>query len=273
MSQSPEVKKNETVDILLNGRLRIIQGSRGYRLSLDALLLAYFAEVPGAASIIDLGAGNGAVALALAMRAPSARLTGLEIQEKMVERARRSIALNSFGDRLSMVHGDVCAIERLLRPGSFDLAVSNPPYRRLNSGRMNPDDEKRTARHEVRGRLGDFVHAARYLLRHGGRLAVVYPATRLVDLLQTMRAEELEPKRMRMVHSFAASEAMLVLAEGVKGGRRELEVEAPFVVYEDKKKYTWEMEEVVAGRLPATSLSGASARRRAAAKRGEPPDL
>jgi len=272
MSQSPKAGRDETVDILLDGRLRIIQGSRGYRLSLDALLLAYFAEVPGAASIIDLGSGNGAVALALAVRAPSARLTGLEIQEKMVERARRSIALNSFGDRLSMVHGDVSAIERLFRPGGFDLAVSNPPYRRLNSGRLNPDDEKRTARHEVRGRLGDFVRAARYLLRHGGRLTVVYPAVRLVDLLETMREEELEPKRIRMVHSFAGSEAVLVLAEGVKGGGRELEVLPPFVVYEDEKKYTQEMEEVLAGRLPAISLGGASGRRKAAAKRGELPD-
>ncbi|OGQ78322.1 MAG: hypothetical protein A3F90_01715 [Deltaproteobacteria bacterium RIFCSPLOWO2_12_FULL_60_19] len=252
MSQSPKAGKDETVDILLDGRLRIIQGSRGYRLSLDALLLARFAAVSTGASVIDLGSGNGAVALALAVRAPSARLTGLEIQEKMVERARRSIALNSFGDRLSMVHGDVCAFERLFRPGSFDLAVSNPPYRRLNSGRMNPDDEKRTARHEVRGRLGDFVRAARYLLRHGGRLAVVYPAARLVDLLQTMREEELEPKRIRMVHSFAGSEAVLALAEGVKGGRRELEVEAPFVMYDDKKKHTREMEELLAGRQPAS---------------------
>lgn len=250
MSRLPKAGADETLDVLLDGRLRIIQSRRGYRLSLDALLLAGFAEVAAGASVIDLGAGNGAVALALAARAPSARIAGLEIQERMVERARRSIALNSFGAKLSMIHGDVRAIEPLFRPASFDLAVANPPYRRLNSGRMNPDDEKRAARHEVKGRLGDFVRAARYLLRHGGRLAVVYPAARLPDLLYTMREEGLEPKRIRMVHSFSGSEAVLVLVEGIKGGRRELEVEAPFVVYEDKGKYTRETEELLAGRRP-----------------------
>ena len=272
MSRSPKAGSNETLDVLLDGRLRIFQSETGYRLSLDALLLAHFADVPKGACVIDLGSGNGAVALMLAVRAPSARLTGLEIQEPMVERARRSVALNSFGGRLSMVHGDVRAVEGLFEPGSFDLAVSNPPYRRLNSGRMNPDDEKRAARHEVTGRLGDFVRAARTLLRHGGRLAVVYPATRMADLLQTMREEELEPKRVRMIHSFADSKAVLVLAEGVKGARRELEVMPPLVVYEDKKKYTREMAEIVAGRLLATSFRGANARRRAGVRRGELPD-
>ena len=272
MSRSPKTGSDETLDVLLDGRLRIVQSKSGYRLSLDALLLAHFAEVPGGASIVDLGAGNGAVALMLAARARSARLTGLEIQAKMIERARRTIALNSFGDRLSMVHGDVRAVEGLFEPGSFDLAVCNPPYRRLNSGRMNPNDEKRTARHEVTGRLGDFVRAARYLLRHGGRLSVVYPATRLVDLLHTMREEELEPKRIRLVHSFARGEAVLVLAEGIKGGRPELEVMPPLVVYEGNKNYTREMEEIVAGRPGATPLGGANARRRAGARRGELPD-
>lgn len=272
MSRSPKVGSDETLDVLLDGRLRIIQSKSGYRLSLDALLLAHFAEGSAGASIVDLGAGNGAVALMLAARVRSARLTGLEIQTKMVERARRSIALNSFGERLSMVHGDICAVEGLFRPGSFDLAVCNPPYRRLNSGRMNPDDEKRTARHEVTGRLGDFVRAARYLLRHGGRLAMVYPATRLVDLLHTMRAEDLEPKRVRLVHSFTGNEAVLALVEGVKGARRELQVLPPLVVYEDKKNYTREMKEIIAGRQPVTSSGGANGRRTAAAKRGALPD-
>ena len=240
--------RGETLDTLFRGRLSIIQSKKGYRFSIDALMLAHFATARGGERVVDLGTGNGVVALILASRYPSLKVAGLEIQEEMARRAVRSAALNRVGHRVSIVQGDVREIEQFFPAGSFDVAVCNPPYRGVTSGRINPDPEKRVARHEIKARLRDFLRAAAYLLRSGGKIALVYPATRMVDLLQAMREEELEPKRVRLVHSFEGSGAALVLAEGVKGASSELKIMPALIVYTKERKYTAEMSAVLAGR-------------------------
>jgi tRNA1Val (adenine37-N6)-methyltransferase len=238
---------DETRDTLFEGKLSVIQSKAGYRFSIDALLLARFAVVRKGKRVIDLGTGNGVVALILASSEPSLKITGLEIQAEMAERSARSAALNGLSDRVSIVQGDVRAPEGIFSAGSFDIAVCNPPYRRLASGRINPNGEKRVARHEIKANLSDFVRAAAYLLRRGGAMAVVYPATRTADLIQTMREKVLEPKRVRLVHSFESSEAVLVMAEGIKEARSGLKIMPPLVVYTDERKYTPEMSAILAG--------------------------
>ncbi|HEY3302222.1 MAG TPA: tRNA1(Val) (adenine(37)-N6)-methyltransferase [Candidatus Binatia bacterium] len=239
---------DETLDTLFDGKLTVLQSKTGYRFSLDALLLAYFTPVRKKERVVDLGTGNGVVALILAALEPSLKVVGVEVQPEMAERAARSAALNRLGDRVSIVHGDVRAVERLFPAGSFDVAVANPPYRRLASGRINPNGEKRVARHEIEANLRDFLRAAVYLLRRGGKMSVVYPAFRTADLIQAMREEKLEPKRMRLVHSFAGGDASLVLAEGVKGGGSEMKILPPLVVYTKEREYTPEMSAILAGR-------------------------
>ena len=236
---------DETLDTLFQGNVKIIQRKRGYRFSIDAVLLAHFANVHGAEEIMDLGTGNGIIPLILASFHPSVRVVGVELQEEMVKRARRSVNLNRLGDRVKIIQGDVCSVEEILCPQSFDAIVCNPPYRGSRSGRINPDPEKRVARHEIKGRLSDFIRAGSYLLRRGGRMALIYPATRTLDLLQTMRQEDLEPKRLRLVYSFEETGATLVLAEGVKGAGSELKIMPPLVVYTREKKYTPEMKAIL----------------------------
>jgi tRNA1Val (adenine37-N6)-methyltransferase len=234
-------RPGETLDTLLGGKLGILQGKKGYRASLDAVLLAGFAKIHGATRVLDLGTGNGSIALMLAALHPAAQIVGLEIQKPMVNRARRSVCLNRLERRVEIIHGDVRLIREALKPESFDVVVSNPPYRAPRSGRVNPDVEKRVARHEVHGALMDFLRAGGYVLRRGGALFVVYPAARAIDLLVGMRHESVEPKRLRLVHSFRGRSASLVLVEGVKGGGQELEIMPPLVVYTSEKQYADEV--------------------------------
>ncbi len=237
--------KNETLDKLFQGRLAVIQKRTGYRFSLDAVLLADFIKTRGEETIIDLGSGNGVVAMILAFLNPSAHLLGLELQEEMVERTSRSVTLNRLEKRVRIIQGSVCSIQQIFSPRSFDIAVCNPPYRRLAMGRINPDPEKRVARHEIKGSLGDFLHAGSYLLRRKGKMALVYSATRLLDLLELMRQEGVEPKRLRLVHSFEESPATLVLVEGILGGRSGLEAMPPLIVYAGVNQYSPEMSSIL----------------------------
>lgn len=232
----------ETVDTFFRDGLRIIQRKSGYRFSLDAVLLAHFVRLRRGGKVIDLGTGNGIIPLILASLYPSAAVVGLELQEGMVRRARRSLDLNRLGERVQIIQGDVRSVSGFFRPESFDAALCNPPYRKAASGRMNPDPEKRLARHEIKARLEDFIRAGSYLLRRGGAMAMVCPASRMVDLLCAMRAHGVEPKRLRLVRSFTGSPAALVLAEGVKGGASELTVLPPLIVYAREKKYSREVK-------------------------------
>src|SRR6266498_6081886 len=97
-------RSDETVDALFNGQIALYQSRAGYRFSLDALLLAHFVTIKQREKIVDLGTGNGVVALVLAYLHPSVTMTGVELQAKMAERARRdrkSTRLNSSHVRIS----------------------------------------------------------------------------------------------------------------------------------------------------------------------------
>ncbi len=245
---SSQQEPDETLDALFDGKVAILQSREGYRFSLDAVLLAHFMLVQGQEKIVDLGTGNGVIPLILAALYPSVEVTGLEIQRTMVERAVRNVRLNSFEQRIQIVTGDVCSIKEILPPRIFDLAVSNPPYRGARSGRISPQGEKRVARHEIKGSIPDFVRAGSYLLKSRGRISFIYSAARTPDLLLALRRQGLEPKRLRLVHSFPDAEAGLVLVEGVKGGKSELKILPPLFVYKKGKEYTEEVNDMLTGR-------------------------
>jgi len=236
--------EDETADELLHGRLRVIQKKKGYRFSLDALLLAHFIRLCRGDSLLDLGTGSGVIALIAALHRPEVRVTGIDIQEKMVEMAARSAALNGLEGRVTFTAGDVRLLSLTFAAESFDAVVCNPPYRKVNSGRVNPREEKALARHELQGTLRDFLSSASHVLKPGGRFFVIYPARRMATLIAEMRDASLEPKRYRGVHSRFDSEGVFVLVEGRKGGGEELEILPPLCIYKDSGAYTDAMEEI-----------------------------
>jgi tRNA1Val (adenine37-N6)-methyltransferase len=235
-------RDGETADILLSGRLTVFQKATGYRFSIDALLLSHFVRLRKGHRVVDIGTGSGVIALVLACRFPDARITGVEIQKELVDMARRSIEVNRLAGRVEIREGDITKIRADFPPDSFDVAVFNPPYRKLNSGRVNPDPERAIARHEIKGSLGDFMESARVLLKDGGTVYAIYPAKRGTELLFQMRRATLEPKRLRMVHSRLASDGEFILVEGVKRGGEELVIMPPLFIYGDGQGYSREME-------------------------------
>jgi tRNA1Val (adenine37-N6)-methyltransferase len=252
---APPDESDETVDGILGGRLRIIQKRRGYRFSLDALLLAHFADLREGDDVIDLGTGSGVVALILADRYRCGKVLGIEIQEALAVMAERSAVINGLGGRVEIRRGDVRLPETICPPRSFDAAVFNPPYRRLGSGRTNPNPEKAVARHEIDGDAGDFLAAAGYALREGGRVYAIYPAARMVEMLCRMRSCRIEPKRLRIVHSCPGGAGIFALVEGVKRGREELAVLPPLFIYGEKGGYTGEMTAILRA-LSASRFDG-----------------
>jgi len=244
VNTTPLPKEDETVDDLIGGRLKIFQKERGYRFSVDALLLAHFIRIRRRARVVDLGTGSGIISIMLAYRFPSVHCVGIEFQEALADMATRSVVLNHLEERIDIIHGDVKHIRDICTPQTFDTVVFNPPYRKLNAGRINPEREKAAARHELNGSLADFMKAAHYLAKDSGTVFVIYPATRGTELLVRMRSNAIEPKRLTMVHSNRSSRAEFMLAEGVKRGGEELAITAPLFIYEENGIYSRDMEEL-----------------------------
>jgi tRNA1(Val) A37 N6-methylase TrmN6 len=221
-----------TDDSLFGGRIRCKQHGSGYRFSLDAVLLGNFISVRPGEKILDLGCGTGIVALILAYRWPSCQLTGLEIQPDLVKLARENVVQNNWQERIQIVQGDMRQIGTCMDGGRFDMVVSNPPYRKTGTGRMNIEPEQLVARHETMADVTSVVKAAAWALKNKGRAAFIYPAARGAAILYELRKQGLEPKKMQAVYSYPGSSATLLLIEAVKGGGEELAILPPFYVYQ-----------------------------------------
>lgn len=208
------------------------QPSRGFRFSLDALLLAAFAgreRVRGRA--LDLGAGCGVVGLGLALDHPEFFGVGLDADPAMLAHARENACRLGLDGRFAFLAADVRRAG-CVAPESMDLVLCNPPYRDPDSGRGCSDGSRHTARFETGAGLGDFARAASLAVRNRRACIFIHLAERLDDLLLELRGARLRPKEILFVHQRADSPARLVLVRALKNGGPGLTVPPPLVLHE-----------------------------------------
>ena len=225
--------------------LRILQPERGYRFSIDSVILAGFAAPHCRGAVLDLGTGCGVLLLLLSRLAPAMRTgTGVELQEELFDFARRNFLDNCPDGRLSAVHGDFRGEVPGAGPGSFDLVVSNPPYGRPGHGRRNPDPGKEAARHEATGTLPELFAAASRFLSAAGRFALILPYPRLPEVEPCAAKEGLRVESVRVVHprdGAPPSRGLCCLARGARGIPRLL---PPLVLHGGQEKYCPEVERI-----------------------------
>jgi tRNA1Val (adenine37-N6)-methyltransferase len=233
-----------TPDSFFDGRIKIRQDLSGYRFSVDAVLLAYYTRVQPGERVLDLGTGCGIIPLILACRYPDVRFYAVEIQKALFQLATRNVCENQMDDRITVLCSDMKDLKPAAVGGMVDLVVCNPPYRKSDAGRINPDHQRAIARHEIKATLPDVILAARRVLQSAGRFVVIYTAQRTAELLMQMRANQIEPKVFRSVHTQKKSDAKLVVVEGIKDGRPGMQVKAPLICYDDAGNSTPEMKRI-----------------------------
>ena len=221
--------------------LKLYQRKEGYRFSVDALLLYSFVNVGHVKDAVDLGAGSGVIGLLLARKYPDARVLLVELQQTLYRLAERNIGLNGLRDRVSAVMRDISTLHETYPAMSCDIVVSNPPFRKPSSGRLSLGEERAVARHEIRLRLPELAKCASHLLKSRGRFFMIFHPERAVEMIDTLRVQQLEPKRIRFVHNDIDSVSKIVLVEAVKCGRAGLKVERPLVLYQKDGSYTEEV--------------------------------
>ena len=217
-----------TRDALFGGRVLLEQPPRGagYRVNVDALLLAAFARARAPVeTAFDLGAGVGAVALSLLHFGAAKRVVLVEIDGSAAALARKNLAANGWGESAEVVHADVRDAARD-RPAEAQLVVCNPPYVEPGRGRVSPVAARARARS---GALAVFVEAARAIAGRRARVCFVYPARELATLCAALRSAGLEPKRVRAVHASPDAPARVVLVESQPAKAGGLSVMPPLV--------------------------------------------
>ena len=234
---TPMLSEDETLDRFFDGKLEILQRKKGYRFSVDAILLSQFVKIRKNEKAIDLGTGCAILPLLLSHTTKGTSFLAVEIQAELADMAKRNVLSNNLSDRITILCRDWRTLKKALPPASFDVAISNPPYRRVHTGRVNPVPEKAIARHEIKGTIGDLISIASYLLRPKGRCYLIYPASRLVDLLSALRRKKLEPKRIQGVHPRLKEEAKFILIESIKSSGVELRMMEPLILHETEKYF------------------------------------
>lgn len=216
-------------EALWNG-VELLEEEGQFRLGTDSVACAGFARFPKGAAVADLGCGSGAIALMLLASDPSLRMTGIELHPQAAALARENARHN--GLNFTVLEGDLRQIETLLPAGTMDGTISNPPYFPVGSGQTAAASPLARARSEETCQLSQLVHAADWLLRWGGRFALVHRPERLTDLIWELRNRRLEPKRIRFVRHRQDCPVSLVLLEARKGGKPGLQYEPDLILFD-----------------------------------------
>ena len=236
-------EENFSIDSIWDTSLKIQQSRRGYRFALDAVLLAHFLRMENGETALEIGCGNGVIPILLSRLKKYRKIVAVEIQSELADLARANVQRN-HAEHIEIIHADATQLHEILSANSFDLLYSNPPYRKLGTGKLNPSREKSIARHEIHLKLEDLISVADNFLKPEGRLSVILPTFRENDWMQLLSKQEYFLIERQYVHSFRNQEAAFVLTTAGRTAATLSEIE-PLVIYEKRGEYTVQMAKLL----------------------------
>lgn len=243
------LKKDETLEDLQLGGLKIIQSTLLYRFTSDAVMLANFVKAKPTDKLIDLGTGSGIIAILTAYKNKLENVFGVELQKELADMASRSVEFNNLQNIIKILNLDMqdllkTEIRRENNLENFDIVVCNPPYKKQGSSRLNFNESQKIARHEVAINLETIVKVAKSLLKFGGKFYIVCDSERTAELIFDLKKQKLEPKRMFFTQSSEKTKPILVFIEAVYGGKESVNV-LPTIITNDKNgKYLEEIKKL-----------------------------
>lgn len=237
-----KLNENERIDDLEYKNLKIVQDKDGFCFGIDSVLLSDFAkEIRSKSIVLDLGTGNGVLGILLCGKTNLSKIYGVEIQEDIANIAQKSINLNQLNNRFEIINDNIKNLNSYFKNDSIDSIISNPPYKKDNSGLKNESQKKLIARHEITANLEDFISVSSKLLKSNGSLYMVHRPERLADLFYLLKKYKLEPKKLRFVQSFTNSKPKFFLIKATKNANSFLNVEQPLIIYNSDGNYTDEI--------------------------------
>ncbi len=218
--------------------IRLSQPENGYRSSMDAFLLAAHVLPDAKKRIIDIGCGCAVISIMLAKKFAGLEITGVEIQKILADHARKNVKDNGLDQCINIIHSDIKAVKPSDIGGKADIIVSNPPYKKKGSGRVNPDYGKAVARHEISLDMEQLAQCCANLLKNKGKIYIIFPAERVCDLFNAMAACRLRITSTRFIHIKKHEPAKRVIICAEKNSAGQCIVMPPLFIFEQKNKFS-----------------------------------
>ncbi len=223
----------------LGDNLEIVISSE-HRFGTDAFLLSDFSAPRHKDLVCDYCTGSGIVALLMYKNFKPLHIDAVEIQPKAHEQLKLSVSRSAI-NCITPILGDLNSYRA---EKELDLITCNPPYKISGTGAKNDSTAVSIARHEMLCTIDSVCASASKNLKFGGRLCICNRPERLCDIMTAMRANGIEPKRLRTVHKNPGCQPWLVLVEGKKGGKPFLQIEKPLYVQSDSGEFSQEMKRI-----------------------------
>ena len=217
----------------------IVQNTQMFNFSLDSVLLPNFVTLnKNIKNILDIGCGNAPIPLILSTKT-SALITGVEIQKDVYDLAVKSVKINNLENQINIINADINEIYNQFETESFDVITCNPPFFKVSEqSNLNKSDYKTIARHEVKLNLDDIFKISKKLLKNNGYVAIVHRPERLLDILESMKKYNIEPKKIQFIYPKTNMEANKLLVEGKKNGNKGLKILPPIYTHLENGEYT-----------------------------------
>lgn len=219
--------------------LKIVQDNEMFNFSLDSVLLPNFVTLNKKIDrILDIGCGNAPIPLILSTKT-NAKITGVEIQKEVYDLALESVNINKKENQINIINKDINDYYKEIETDSFDVITCNPPFfKYIETSNINKNDYKTIARHEVKLNLSQLFSIAKKLLKNNGVIAIVHRPERFVEVVDEMKKNNIEPKRVQFVYPKKNMEANIMLIEGSKNGKPGLKILPPIYSHQDNGEYT-----------------------------------
>ncbi len=231
--KSTDIVKNDLFDY--QNRF-IYQLNSGFKFSLDSILLAEFANVDKAKSILDMCTGNAPVPLILSKKTKE-KITCFEIQKDIFELADRSIKLNNLDEQIEVINDDIKNINKYFKAESFDVITCNPPYFKVSEDSyINDSNYLKIARHEIAITLEDVFEIAFKYLSNNGCLYLIHRANRLDDIIYLGRLNKMSVKEVQLIKTKEKEDPNTVIVKCVKNGKSGIKVKDTICI-ENLKTY------------------------------------
>lgn len=223
------LQNNEDINIL-DANLKIIQSTKAFRFSVDAVILSDFCRenISKKGKILDIGSGNGIIPLLLSNN-ELLEIFGIEIQEDVYNLAKRNLVLNGLEDKILMFN---CDVKNFSMGNSFDYIVSNPPYMKIDGKKQNINISKSVARHEITLNLEELIKNAKRLLKPRGELFLVHRTHRFLEITRVLEDNGFCVKKVKFVYFSEEKSSNLVLIQALKGKKSILEIVEPLYLKE-----------------------------------------
>lgn len=228
-------------DLVYYNNLKIVQNKNYFNFSLDSIILPNFVELtPNTKMILDLCTGNAPIPLVLSTKT-NAKIIGVELQKEIFDLAQETIKINKINN-IELINKDAKEIVNDFETDTFDLITCNPPYFKYSSESIiNDNDIKTLARHEKTINLENIIMIAKKLLKNGGSLCLVHRTERLIEIIELMKKNNIEPKRIRFIYPKINKQSNLVLIDGRKNGKSGLKLLSPLIVHNNDGSYADEV--------------------------------